>query len=224
MNPLDDANLYDENYFTGYDYDNDPRRAEMYRQEIGRITRLVNGGRILDVGCGTGGFLSCLDDRWMKYGIEPSKYAAKKAEQRGITILDKFPQWALDVVVFRGTIQHISTPLIDIAGAYEALRPDGLIVFLATPNTGGIVYRLWHDLPALEPARNWCLFSDGELTNILKRIGFKCISVRYPYLSTPYANLPKDLAHFFLRFFGVRRKFAFPHNMMEVYAWKPSPM
>lgn len=223
---LNDADLYDADYFNTRYYDTDQARYEMYRQEIKRIVAKVPQGRILDVGCGTGGFLQAFDDRWERYGVEPSPYAANIARAKGVNVtltMPTFESWNeyFDVIVFRGTIQHINTPLQDIQRAYEMLKAGGVIVFLATPNTGGIIYRLFQDLPPLDAPRNWCLFSDKTLCNILTRLGFVRQEVIYPYLDTPYARPFRDLWRFFLRFFGVKKPFAFWGNMMEVYTWKP---
>lgn len=224
MKPINDAHLYGREYFTQH-YESDPKRERAYHQEARRIIgKVPHGGNILDIGCGTGGFLQCFDSRWDKFGIEPSGFATVRAIEKGVTIiteLDEYLDGFFSVVVFRGTIQHINNPIETIANAYKALRPGGLIAFLATPNTGGIVYRLWQELPPLDPPRNWCLFSDKTLTNVLTRIGFENVTVNYPYKGSPYANPKQDFARFVMRFFGIKKPFAFPGNMMEVYAWKP---
>lgn len=221
---INDADLYGEDYFVKAEYDHDPKRAVAYLQEMRRIVEKVpQGGNILDIGCGTGGFLRCFDDRWEKYGIEPSRFARARAIDKGVTIISELGDYTenfFSVVVLRGTIQHIYNPIETIYLAHKALRRGGMIAFLATPNTGGTVYRLWNNLPPLDPPRNWCLFSDKQLTNILQRIGFENVEVKYPYKRSPYANPPKDYLRFALRFLGIKSKFAFPRNMMEVYAWK----
>jgi SAM-dependent methyltransferase len=210
--------LYEQDYF---DARVDPRREAMQRQEYNRLVRKtgLGGGAVLDVGCGLGEFLELFPaDRWRRYGIEVSRHAHDVCEAKGISFdLPVGEGWA-DVVVLRGSLQHLERPLETLARAYERLRPGGWLVALATPNAGGIVYRLFQDLPALDPPRNFVVFSDKILRQCLENLGFRDVEFEYPYLGTPYASPLRDHARFVLRLVGVKRPFAFWRNMMECYA------
>lgn len=219
----DDRDLYSAEYFREH-YEHDPKREAMYQQERDRITAYFpDGGTILDIGCGVGGFLQSFDDRWQKYGVEPSEFASDRARGRGIAIMQSV-QIAdfdtFDVVVFRGTLQHINFPMAALTHAYQALKPGGLLAVLATPDTDGLVYKIWGRLPALDAPRNWILFGRRELVNILERFGYQDIRVLHPYLGTPYASPVKDFCKFAVSLVFGWRKFAFPGSMMEVYAVK----
>lgn len=222
-NAVDDKNLYEAPYFQAY-YLNDPKRGKMYLQERDRILKYFpHGGNILDVGCGVGGFLDTLDDRWRRYGVEPSDFAKDKAVRKNITILSSINVATFDyfdVVVFRGSIQHINFPMEALVQAYRVLKQGGLLVILATPDTDSLVYKIWGNLPALDAPRNWVLFGHKSLSNILTRLGFENIRVLHPYWNTPYASPIKDFLKFFISIFFGWRKFAFPGNQMEVYAVK----
>jgi SAM-dependent methyltransferase len=220
---MDDSYLYNSEYFKSH-YLNDPKRDAMYRQEYERIYDAAPlAGNILDIGCGVGNFLSIFDKRWVCYGYEPSAYAAEKAEKRGIEMVDSLydiqPEF-MDVVVFRGTIQHINYPMSDIEQATRVLKPGGLLVFLATPNADGIVYKLFGNLPALDPSRNWIVFGEKMLVNILIRLNYEKIKVIHPYSDTPYAYPLRDCFNFAKSLLFGYRPFAWPKNMMEIYAVK----
>lgn len=221
---IDDSSLYNRNYFDGY-YLNDKRRDAMYMQEEKRVRVRSDFGNVLDVGCGVGGFLQIFDDRWYKYGYEPSEFAAEKAAGRGIHMvrnLNIVESGSMDVVILRGTLQHMSKPIETLAQATRALRPGGLLVILATPDIDGIVYKIWGELAALDAPRNWILFGNKYLKNILVRLGYGEIEVLHPYWGTPYASPLSDFWRFFVSLFFGWRKFAFPCNMMEIYARKLS--
>lgn len=219
--------LYDANYFRSYIKGaSDPLHAlrmQMYRQELDRIVAFVSSGAVLDYGCGTGEFLALFDPaRWTRYGIEISDFARALAVTQGVSFeFDRDKAGQFDLVVFRGTIQHIEDPIAAIKDAIRWLKPGGIIVFLATPNTGGICYRLFQDLPMIAPKYNFVLFSDRILTQVLENLGLKVLRFEYPYWGTPYENWPKDLLKFILRLFGIKGKFAFWGNVFECYARKP---
>jgi SAM-dependent methyltransferase len=220
--PTEDKSLYEREYFDQY-YINDKKREEMYRQEYKRILQRTKPGRVLDVGCGVGGFLSLFDDRWERYGYEPSEWAAARAKQKGITMvhdLSFFDLGSIDVIIFRGTLQHINYPMKSLVHATQLLRKGGLLVVLATPDTDSLVYKIWGNLPALDAPRNWIVFGSRVLANILRRLGMEDIEVLHPYLGTPYASPLKDLSKFVVSLFFGWRKFAFPGNQFELYCRK----
>jgi len=213
---------YDEGYFGARSGD-EARRDAMRRQEVERIRSRtgLETGSVVDVGCGLGELLELLPaDRWRRYGVEVAEGAREACRRKGISFdLPEGDAWC-DLVLLRGSLQHLDRPLETLAAAFRWLRPGGWLVVLATPNAGGPVYRLFQDLPALDPPRNFVVFSDRILRQCLVNIGFREPAFAYPYLETPYARPLSDHLSFLLRLFGVRRPFAFWRNMMECYAQK----
>ena len=224
---IDYETLYGQRYFRKYGFDSNSleytARKTMYSQEFERVQRFVSAGSVLDVGCGTGEFLDYfIPEKWIRYGIEPVQFARDAATARGVDFdIEKiFPQ-TIDLVIFRGTFQHMDEPLATIKRCIGFLKPGGYLIFLATPNIGSLMYRLFEELPALDPPRNFCLVSDRILKQILSNFGLTVVDVVFPYFNTPYAQPMRDVVLFCARFFGVKRKFAFFRNMMEIYARKP---
>jgi 2-polyprenyl-3-methyl-5-hydroxy-6-metoxy-1,4-benzoquinol methylase len=219
------SHLYGADYFLRYlpNAEDHRKRRVMYRQEYSRIRQFVRSGTVLDVGCGVGDFLECFEpENWIRYGIDISTYALERASGKDIvTALPASPESFFDLVVFRGTIQHLDEPVSTIRRATQWLKPGGYMVFLATPNIGGICYRLFQDLPALDPTRNFMLVSDRILSQLLRNLGMDVVAFEFPYRGTPYGKPIRDSLSFALRCLGVRRKFAFWGNMMECYARKP---
>ena len=195
----------------------------MRRQELARVARHtgLSQGTVVDVGCGGGEFLDLLPDAaWTKYGIEVADSARRVCMEKGISFeLPSGSGWC-DLVLFRGSLQHLDRPIHTLHDAFGWLRAGGWLVALATPNAGGPVYRLFQDLPALDPPRNFVVFSDRVLRQCLINIGFREPTFEYPYVGTPYASPLRDHARFALRLLGVRKPFAFWRNMMECYAQK----
>ena len=219
-----DADLYDAKYFIQRDYGLDAKRQIMYRQEVARVwAHTKAAGSVLDVGCGIGEFITQFDDRWARYGYDPSEFAASKAAAKGVIMfrnLNSIDAESMDVVIFRGTLQHIDTPIEDLVQATRILRKGGWLVILATPDADSLVYKIWGNLPALDAPRNWIVFGTRVLKNIVQRLSYTDIEIIRPYLGSPYADPIRDFAKFTISLFLGWRKFAFWGNMFELYCRK----
>ena len=219
-----DAALYDSEYFGIRNYGLDEKRQKSYRQEVLRVwAHAGKAGHVLDVGCGIGDFLMSFDDRWTRYGVDPSEYAQEQARKKGIEVLrnlNTVTTETMDVVIFRGTLQHIDTPMESMMHAVRILKKGGLLVILATPDADSVIYQMFGRLPCLEDARNWVVFGHRVLNNIMVRLGMKDIEITHPYWNTPYAQPVKDFGNFALSLLFGWRPFAFPGNMLELYAVK----
>lgn len=212
---------YPAEYFIGHFYGADAQRAEMYRQERRRLLAYKQEGAILDIGCGTGDFLAGFGDQWRKFGVEPAPYAANLAFRKGIQIVPDVQSMgvkAVDFAIFRGSIQHINEPFTAIRAALMALKPDGMLVFLATPNADSLCYRLFGELPALDPPLNYWIPGERTLTQVIRNLGGEVIRVERPYRKTPYARPARDVVSFIRRLAGAKVAFPWPGNMMEIYA------
>jgi 2-polyprenyl-3-methyl-5-hydroxy-6-metoxy-1,4-benzoquinol methylase len=217
---------YDAAYFSVYR--EDPKRAAMYKAELARIENLQpTGGRILDVGCGIGRFLSEFSpQRWDRYGVDISELAIREARAAGIKVNDfsrayEYADGYFNVVVFRGSLQLIPTPFAVIETCIKLLAPGGYLAFLSTPNSNSPYYRRFKTLPFLTPHANFLIPSDVMMRNALQNFGLDVIDIVYPYLGGPYARPLRDHVMYALSFLGVKSKFPFWRSSMEIYARKP---
>jgi SAM-dependent methyltransferase len=217
---------YNDSYFAMYR--DDPKRLVMYHDECARIKELKpHGGRILDVGCGIGGFLSFFDpSRWDRYGVDVSDLAIREARLKGIKVNDfleayDYPDYFFDVIVFRGSIQLLPTPFSIIETCIRLLKEGGYMIFLSTPNSNSPYYRRFKTLPFLTPHANFLIPSDIMMQNALQNFGLQVKDIRYPYIDGPYCKPIIDHFLFILSFIGFKRKFAFWRSSMEIYAVKP---
>jgi SAM-dependent methyltransferase len=214
--------LYAESY---YDMRRKTERQRFiaYQQESKRVIQRADGRRILDYGCGDGSFLEWFTD-WEWYGVEISEYCIRQCTAKEIRMVNtaSLIDGSLDVVVFRGVLQHLDNPFNALREAERLLRDGGLLAVLAQPDADSLCYRMFGELPALDPPRNWWIPGRRELINVMARLGFSEFEVLHPYWGGPYARPLRDFARFALRMFGIRKPFAFPGNMIELYARKGS--
>lgn len=217
------SNLYTSDYFLSR-CGNDFKRLRSFHDELNFINDYVDlDGVVCDIGCSTGEFLKEIGWRGPKFGMEINDEVIAIAQKSGIgfeknilTELDFF-----DVVIFRGTIQHLPEPFYYLSKAYDSLKRGGVIILLATPNANSLVYKFFNNLPMLNPKLNFYIPSDITLQNVLINFNFKLIKIEYPYLKSPYRNLISD-HYLFIKsiIFGHFYKFSFWKSMMNIMARK----
>ncbi|MFM8472706.1 MAG: class I SAM-dependent methyltransferase, partial [Candidatus Kapaibacterium sp.] len=89
-------------------------RAHIMHTLINAVCRLPKGSTVVDVGCGTGGFLSELAKDYTAIGTDTSPLAIEYCRKRGLEhlhlgTLDDFPAdaWTVDAVTMLDVIEHI---------------------------------------------------------------------------------------------------------------------
>ncbi|RZJ71932.1 class I SAM-dependent methyltransferase [Flavobacterium sp.] len=104
--------------------------------------KLVNSmqaskGKILDIGAGTGDFLSVAkEDGWQVEAIEPSSKARKVAETKGISFSEEtsaFTDESFDAITMWHVLEHVPDPEAQLRELHRLLKPDGSII-IAVPN------------------------------------------------------------------------------------------
>jgi hypothetical protein len=97
-----------------------------------------------------------------------------------------------------------------------------MIVFIATPNSNSLVYKLTNTLPVLYPELNFYIPSDITLINACQNFGFEFLELRKPYLKSPYSNFLLDHIKFLIMvIFKKKPNFPFWGNMMDLILRKP---
>jgi SAM-dependent methyltransferase len=202
------------------------QRIKQYKIDYEFVTHHIKSGILCDVGCGGGEFTFNFVDHFELYGIEIDEIAKKVASKHVSFKKNIFTEIAyFDLVIFRGTIQHVDIPFQMIKLSFDSLKPGGLVVFLATPNTESIVYRLKKNLPFIDQHYNFYLPGESSFINVLENFGFEIVSVRKPYWNTPYRKFLLDHLRFLLNILipFVYFKHAFWGNSMDIVAKKPVP-
>ena len=202
------SGYYPENY-AAYNYDSGEADSPLLRglKNYGNVKRrrfvdkYQPGGRVLEIGCGTGAFLRELvkSGKWEVEGIEPNQAAAAYATKiLGVPIHQgRFSEVELkpasyDAVILWCVLEHLSQPVQDLRHIYSLLKDGGWLIF-SMPNYESLEAKVfgpfWSgwDLP-----RHLYIFPRPVLRQALAHIGFDHISERC--ISTSYNALGHSLA------------------------------
>jgi SAM-dependent methyltransferase len=173
-------------------------RARYGRDEL--CPPFVEGGTLLDIGCGAGGYLSAMKALgWTVMGIDPSPQAARIARENyevpvkvGTLETSGLSDRSIAVVTMVHAIEHVPDPLAHLRECHRVLQDGGRLV-LTTPNMAGLMSRLFkEDWMALEPPRHLWLFTPNTLQMCVERAGFRVERLlTRPFLS--HVNYEKSL-------------------------------
>ncbi len=197
--PPDASGSFEESYWhTAVDPDGKERHRLREREQfIGDIEYVLKyliclkPGKILDIGCGLGWFLSALPNVWDKYGLEVSKTAAKHAKEYGNiyhgALKDApYAENFFDIIFIHHVIEHMEKPEKEIRLIRRILKPCGVLI-LGTPDFDsgcarrfGRQYRLLHDKTHVS------LFSNDSMHRFLRNNNFEIQKVEYPFFETRF--------------------------------------
>ncbi len=143
---------------------------ERYRREAAYVPG--TGGRLLDIGAGSGGFLSVMRDRgWDVTGIEPADEAGNPHGVRMSRSLFpedcELPPASFDVITAWAVFEHLRDPGQAFSVTERLLRPGGSLI-LQVPNLRSIYSRwaLQEDVP-----RHLYFFTEMTLRAYGRRVG-----------------------------------------------------
>lgn len=156
-----------------------PKKRAFADRQVRNLHRPSKGGRLLDIGCGQGTFLSEMSRAgWNVQGVEPDTSAAAVARAHGVPVVDKPLERAqltpasFDAVTMNHVIEHFHDPNEALRIAYRLLQPGGLL-WIATPNLDSRGHALFGlDWIGLEPPRHLVVFTRTSLARAVAGAGF----------------------------------------------------
>ncbi len=183
-------NLYTDDY-EAYQPPSQPARTQGRRRNGHRLLEgmpVQPGGRLLDYGCGSGGFAQKLRlAGWQVAGMDLSQHAADAAAKLfDIPVLvgtlphpDVLPN-SYDLITMRAVLEHVHNPHKLLSAAREAVVPGGHLL-VTVPNLNGWGYRLfgscwwglqlpWHTLHFTPATLSYLLTANGwEVVKVATR-------------------------------------------------------
>jgi 2-polyprenyl-3-methyl-5-hydroxy-6-metoxy-1,4-benzoquinol methylase len=138
---------FDKGYFRKILYREAPNSSRN-RKRLAEVVRLrPEGGRLLEVGCAEGGFMSLAASHYDVAGIDASDYAVRCVRERyGLSAEARdierapLPAAAFDIVVAFNILEHLAEPAAAVGRLFDALKRGGALIG-SVPNNGGFVGR-----------------------------------------------------------------------------------
>lgn len=158
-----------------------------------KIARFKTDGTFLEIGCAGGALLDAARRRgYTVNGVEFADAAAEFARSHfGLDVRTgqlkemRFPSSHFDVVFMGDVIEHLPTPLEELAEVFRIMRQDGILVIACPTQTntmfsraGFWVYRLLGKKVTVQlPPYHLFEYRPSSLRRILQSVGFEVLDI-----------------------------------------------
>lgn len=170
------------------------------------VARHARPGRVVDLGCGDGGQLHGLDERFTPFGIEISSASARRADaafhERGgrainapsLEGLKQFPDGFFSAATLRSYLEHELRPAEVLRELYRTLEEDGVAI-VKVPNYGCLNRMvLGHRWSGFRYPDHLNYFTPGTLRSMAEACGYRVsfgLTYRLPTSDNMYAVLTR---------------------------------
>ena len=150
----------------------------MLRKKLNWINKKFPGkGKLLDIGAGTGDFLSVAKKKgWKVKGIEPENSAREKALKKGIKLYKDsthFKSEKFDVITMWHVLEHVPDLKSQIIELELLLKKDGLLI-IAVPNYKSYDAQFYKEFwAAYDVPRHLWHFSRNSFKSVFAGTSFK---------------------------------------------------
>lgn len=172
--------------------ENAEQRLSTSRTVIEYIKKYKKNGKLIDVGCATGDFLSVAKDHYDVEGLELSEWSSKMATGRGFVIHKKLladmkiPE-LYDVLTLWGVIEHFEYPKAEIQNIHRILKKDG-IVCLWTGDVSSMMAAIMGKKWWYYQGQHIQMFTQKSMRTLFESVGFKTeLMGYYPYRITAHS-------------------------------------
>jgi SAM-dependent methyltransferase len=202
-----------KNYHRDKDYlANESLFRNIFLNRVNLISKFINKGKVLELGCSTGVMLKLFKERgWHVLGVEPSA-SSDEAEKKGLRVLKvkfeevKLPKNHFDLIILNHVLEHLTDPENVLRKIYTLLKDNGFI-FIDVPNFRSLSsIMLGKRWPFLLPDEHKSQFTKKSLTVLLEQTRFEVIHWESRSGIFEYAN---PFLEFRQSLIGLKKRFIF---------------
>lgn len=147
---------------------------------------------ILDIGCGSGNFLSQLDSkRFDKLGQEINPEGCEQCRKKGLKIFCKdlskinFENKKFDVITLWQVLEHVEKPRELMKTIRGIIKPQGILM-IQVPNTTSLGFNFGHrDWFHMDSPRHLVLYNTSSVLELCNQTGFKVIKTKNEFYDYP---------------------------------------
>ena len=148
------------------------------------VSKFFKTGQILDIGCGTGEFLStCKNAKWQTIGIEPDEDARKMAihnfglDVRSEAELINLKDASFDVISMWHVLEHVPKLNERVEELKRLIKPNGVII-IAVPNCNSLDAKTYKDLwAAYDVPRHLYHFTPRDIESLFANHQLKVFKI-----------------------------------------------
>ena len=174
--------LYNEQVFSPMEYYMLSLQADLrtFREVFRQIRQRVSPGRLLDVGCASGAFMTIAqENHWQPEGIDLNRKVVEFCVSHwnlsatyGTLESGKYPEGTFLMVHMGDVLEHVREPLALLEAARQVLRPGGWVV-ISTPNIDSWAAKTFQ----IKRGEHLFYFNRETMRRGLQRAGFTEIAV-----------------------------------------------
>lgn len=153
------------------------------RSKADRVVRMLTkpkgGGRVLDIGCGSGDYLLLMQRLgWKVTGLDFDPAAVAACQSKGLEVFQgtleeaDLAENSFDAITLSHVIEHVPDPLSTLKACFRLLKPGGEI-YLETPNIDSAGHANFREnWRGLEVPRHLTIFTPSSLAYTCQQAGF----------------------------------------------------